>query len=97
MEKSQKEKRVIKLSKTRPHIKMSIDSTLRVKLESREKTYCRHIIHCIAAEGKNFFFNWDSFHARLLRHCVMESQEKEKDEKHVGKLIRKNLRIKSTC
>ena len=45
-----------------------------------------------------FFFNPDSLHARVKSHYKAWIQEKkeEKDEKHVGKMVKKSPKIKET-
>ena len=44
-----------------------------------------------------FFFNLDALHARLSKYFeawIYKKKKKEKDERHTGKLFRKNLQIK---
>ena len=44
----------------------------------------------------NYFFNWDSFHARLNSH-YKQGVTRKKGTKDTGNLFRKNLQLKDVC
>ena len=47
-----------------------------------------------------FFFDLGSLHARLNNHYKaweLQEKEEEKDEKHIGKLLREKPKMKGVC
>ena len=48
-------------------------------------------------EKPDFFFNWDSLHARLNSHYETWSYKKGSTKKIIENLFRKNLQLKDVC
>ena len=51
----------------------------------------------VQSDLDNFFFNWDSLHARLKSHYKAWNYQEKKHKKHIRNLLRKNLKLKGIC
>ena len=54
----------------------------------------KHILLIFCLKFFLFVFNWDSLHAILSSHYELQEKEEKNDEEHIGKLPRKNPKVK---